>query len=96
MDAGMNLIQTFNSKANRETDPIKKEIWAQAARDVVAAYTVDRSKQVDPDAEIFHEHRPTFGAQGIVAMSTDGHEVTFSTAAYVQIAEILATLPPKR
>lgn len=96
MDAGMNLIQTFNSKANRETDPIKKEIWAQAARDVVAEYTVDRSKQVDPDADIFHEHRPTYHSQGIVEMSTDGHMVTFSTKAYVQIAEILATLPPKR
>lgn len=92
----MNLIQTFNQKANRETDPIKKEIWAQAARDVVAEYTPDRSKQADPDAEIFHQHRPVFGAQHILAMSSDGHEVTFSTAAYVQIAEILATLPPKQ
>jgi hypothetical protein len=96
MDAAMNLIQTFNSKASRETDPIKKEIWAQAARDVVAEYTVDPSTQADPGAEIFHQHRPAFSAQRILAMSTDGHEVTFSTAAYVQIAEILATLPPKR
>lgn len=80
-----NLLQRWDARGAETGNPAFKE----AADDLVAEFTPDKSKQSDPDAVIFHEHRPIFSEMGILAMSTDGHEVTFSTAAFVQLAKLL-------
>lgn len=82
------MLDQFNKTQN----PIYKEI----ADEIVAAFTVDPAIEADPGAVIFHEHRPAFSSHKILEMSSDGHEVTFSTKAYVQIAEILSKVPVEK
>lgn len=88
-------VGTFYVNMMRKFNETQNPIYKEAADELIAAFTVDPAIQADPGAVIFHEHRPTFGNHGILEMSTDGHEVTFSTKAFVQIAEILENIPTK-
>lgn len=86
---------TFYATMMRKFNETQNPIYKEAADELIAAFTVDPAIEADSDGEIFHEHRPTFSSHGILEMSTDGHEVTFSTKAFVQIAKILEKTPTK-
>lgn len=89
MGKAINLYGKMMIKFNQTQNPIYKEV----ADEIVEAFTTPKEIEADPGANIFHEYRPLFSERNILEMSTDGHEVTLSTKAFVQIGEILKNTP---